>query len=152
MEGCLRKISASFLPAVTIFNTPSGNPASIQSSAILMTAWGTKLAALSTNVFPLAIQSGAIHPMGIIAGKFQGAIPAKTPRDSLNCTVSYPFDTFMRDSPFNSWGIPQANSTTSVTFKTSPIASSHFLPSDDATMCVNSSKCLSSRAFILKRT
>jgi len=34
-------------------------------------------------VFPQAIQMGVIHPIGIIAGKLNGTIPANTPNGSL---------------------------------------------------------------------
>jgi hypothetical protein len=34
------------------------------------------------------MQMGAIHPMGIIAGKFHGAMPANTPSGSRYCVVS----------------------------------------------------------------
>ena len=43
---------------------------------------GTGLAALSTNVLPQAMQMGSIQPKGIIAGKLNGAMPAKTPSGS----------------------------------------------------------------------
>ena len=38
-----------------------------------------ELAGFRTMVFPVATQMGAIQPCGIIAGKFHGPIPAKTP-------------------------------------------------------------------------
>jgi len=113
---------------------------------------GTKLAALITIVFPVAMHSGAIHPIGIIAGKFQGAIPANTPTGSRYWVVSYPGVAFMIAGPFNNCGAPAANSTTSVTFSTSPMASSQFLPCSSATRRVSSSWCRSRRAFIRKRT
>ena len=47
-----------------------------------------KLAAFSTMVLPVAMHSGAIQPMGIMAGKFHGAMPAKTPSGSMYCVVS----------------------------------------------------------------
>ena len=53
-----------------------------------MALWGTKLAALSTRVLPVAMHRGAIQPMGIMAGKFQGAMPANTPRGSGYWLVS----------------------------------------------------------------
>ena len=43
---------------------------------------GTRLAALSTKVLPLAMQSGSIQPKGIMAGKLNGAMPANTPSGS----------------------------------------------------------------------
>jgi hypothetical protein len=65
-----------------------------------MEDWGTKLAAFNTIQLPAAIQMGDIHPWGIMAGKFHGAIPAKTPTGSWYSTVSYPVEIFMADSPF----------------------------------------------------
>ncbi len=40
---------------------------------------GVVLDAFSTIVFPVEIQSGIIQPMGIMAGKFHGAMPTNTP-------------------------------------------------------------------------
>jgi hypothetical protein len=34
--------------------------------------------------FPVAVQIGVIDPCGIMAGKFYGAMPAKTPEGSRN--------------------------------------------------------------------
>ncbi len=43
---------------------------------------GTGEAALSTKVFPVVTASGIIQPMGIMPGKFHGAIPTNTPSGS----------------------------------------------------------------------
>ena len=43
---------------------------------------GVAPATLSTIALPQAMHTGAIQPMGIMAGKLKGAIPAKTPMDS----------------------------------------------------------------------
>ena len=86
------------------------------------------LAAFSTSVLPVAMHMGIIQPMGIMAGKLKGAIPAKTPRGSLYSVVSKPGVTFMVDSPIMMVGAPQATSTGSFTFKISPFASSQFFP------------------------
>ncbi len=95
---------------------------------------------------------GAIQPMGIMAGKFQGAMPAKTPRGSRYWVVSKPRVQFIRAGPFIRCGMPQANSTTSVTFSTSPMASFSTLPFSRARSRVNSSRCRSSSAFIRNST
>jgi hypothetical protein len=58
--------------------------------------------------------------------------------------------TFIIAGPFMRWGIPQANSVTSVTLRTSPIASFHTFPFSAATSRVNSSRCVSMRDFIRK--
>ena len=47
-----------------------------------MAVMGVVLEALTTMVLPAAMQSGTIQPMGIIAGKLKGAIPANTPTGS----------------------------------------------------------------------
>jgi len=151
-SGCRRNISASCREHVIKFNTPAGNPASAHSSIILIEVSGQKLAAFITIVFPVAMHRGAIHPIGIIAGKFHGAMPANTPMLSIYCVVSYPTEQFISAGPFIKWVIPQANSTTSVTFSTSPIASSSTFPFSFATISVSSSRCLSNSAFILKST
>ena len=76
-------ISASFLEQVTILITPSGRPASCQSSASLMQVIGVMEAALSTMVLPQAMHIGDIQPIGIMPGKLKGTMPANTPTGSL---------------------------------------------------------------------
>jgi hypothetical protein len=87
-SGCVSSISASLREQVTRFSTPRGSPASAQSSMMRMEVRGTKLAALMTMVLPVAMQSGAIQLIGIMAGKFHGAMPANTPTGSRNYVVS----------------------------------------------------------------
>ena len=43
---------------------------------------GTIEAAFSTKVLPVVMQNGSIQPIGIIAGKLYGAMPANTPSGS----------------------------------------------------------------------
>ena len=88
MSGCRRRISASFREQVTRLMTPLGSPASSHSSMMRIADWGTKLASFSTRVLPVAMQMGATQPMGSMAGKFQGTMPAKTPSGSMYCAVS----------------------------------------------------------------
>ena len=66
-----------------MLSTPLGSPASYHSSVMRNAHCGAKLAAFSTSVLPVTMQIGAIQPCGIIAGKFHGAMPAKTPSGSL---------------------------------------------------------------------
>ena len=40
---------------------------------------GTMLASLRTRVLPVTMHSGSIQPKGIMPGKLNGAMPAKTP-------------------------------------------------------------------------
>jgi hypothetical protein len=54
----------------------------MSSSAIRIAVCGTNDAALSTKVLPVVMASGVIHPIGIIAGKFHGAMPTNTPSGS----------------------------------------------------------------------
>ena len=127
-SGWDRNISDSFREQVTILTTPAGKPAFSRSATILSEVMGHMLAAFSTSVLPVAMHMGIIQPMGIMAGKLKGAIPAKTPRGSLYSVVSKPGVTFMVDSPIMMVGAPQATSTGSFTFKISPFASSQFFP------------------------
>ena len=107
------------------------------------------LAALSTMVLPVTMQSGTIQPKGIMAGKLKGAMPAKTPSGSLKVTVSWPLATFMSDSPFMSMGAAMAVSQASRTLTTSPRDSSRFLPSSVAVSRAISSMWSSRRPFHL---
>ena len=47
-----------------------------------MEVMGVMLAALSTSVLPVAMHIGIIQPIGIMAGKLNGAIPTNTPSGS----------------------------------------------------------------------
>ena len=58
--------------------TPSGRPASRNSSAIQSDAEGSFSDGLSTKQLPHAIAGAHIH-MGTIAGKLNGVMPATTP-------------------------------------------------------------------------
>ena len=69
-------------PQVSRLTTPLGMPASWSSSTRRMAVVGTMLAAFSTIVLPVTMQSGTIQPKGIMAGKLKGAMPAKTPSGS----------------------------------------------------------------------
>ena len=53
-----------------------------------MAVCGTIDAAFSTNVLPVVMAKGIIQPIGIMAGKLKGAMPANTPSGSRNDTVS----------------------------------------------------------------
>ncbi len=75
-------ISASLREQVTMLTTPLGRPASMSSSSRRMAEVGTMLAAFSTKVLPVTMQSGIIQPKGIMAGKLNGAMPANTPSGS----------------------------------------------------------------------
>ena len=112
----------SLSPLITL-NTPSGSPASFKSSANLIAHEGSFSDGLSINVFPHAIAIGNIH-IGTIAGKLKGVIPATTPNGCLIDQLSTLVPTFSENSPFNKWGIPQANSTTSNPLVNEPWASS----------------------------
>jgi hypothetical protein len=63
---------------VRIFITPSGNPASLISSAIFKAVKGVYSAGFKTPVHPVA-NKGASFPHNNFKGKFQGIIPATTP-------------------------------------------------------------------------
>lgn len=69
-------------PVVSTLTTPCGSPASSNSSNSRMEVMGVVLDAFITMVLPVAIHSGTIQPIGIMAGKLNGAIPANTPSGS----------------------------------------------------------------------
>ena len=115
--------STDSLSPLTTLNTPSGSPASVSSSASLIGHEGSFSDGLSINVFPHAIAIGNIH-IGTIAGKLNGVIPATTPNDCLIDQLSTFVPTFSENSPFNKFGIPHANSTTSNPLVNEPLASS----------------------------
>src|ERR1700704_5228774 len=111
MSGWWRIASTAILSPCTTLKTPSGNPASLRSSAILTLADGSFSDGFSTNVFPQASAIGNIH-IGTIAGKLNGVIPAHTPNGWSREWASTPRPTDSAWSPLSSWGAPTANSTT----------------------------------------
>ena len=127
---------------LTTLNTPSGNPASLSNSANLSGHEGSFSEGFNINVFPQAIAIGNIH-IGTIAGKLNGVIPATTPKGCLIDQLSTFVPTFSEYSPFNKWGIPQANSTTSSPLVKDPLASSKTFPCSDTISFVNSSEFFS---------
>ena len=76
---------------------------------------------------PQAMATGYIH-IGTMTGKLNGVMPATTPSGWRTEDASTPVETSSENSPFNRWGMPQANSTTSMPRATSPRASSSTLP------------------------
>src|ERR1044072_7718770 len=79
IPGWLIIESTAALSPCTTLNTPSGSPASLNSSAMRIDAEGTFSEGLRMKVLPQAIATGNIHS-GTIAGKLNGVIPAHTPR------------------------------------------------------------------------
>ena len=96
----LIKASTASLSPFTTFKTPSGNPASLSSSASLIEHDGSFSEGLRINVFPQAIAIGNIH-IGTMAGKLNGVIPAQTPNGCLKDQLSTFEPTFSVNSPFN---------------------------------------------------
>ena len=133
MPGCARIASTASLSPWTTLRTPSGSPASLNSSAMRIEADGTFSDGFSTNVLPQAIATGNIHS-GTITGKLNGVIPAHTPTGWRTVWVSTPVPTFSEYSPLRRCGMPQANSTTSIPRCTEPIASGSVLPCSSVTM------------------
>jgi hypothetical protein len=82
MSGWERNNSASLREQVTKLTTPSGRPASLRRATNLREVIGVIDDALSTSVSPVAMHMGIIHPIGIMAGKLNGAMPANTPNGS----------------------------------------------------------------------
>ena len=87
-SGWVRKISASVREQGTMLKMPSGTPASLYSSAIFRLVMGVVEAGFNTKALPHTMHKGAIQPTGIMAGKFQGAMPANTPMGSRYRVVS----------------------------------------------------------------
>src|SRR6266478_2136634 len=151
MPGWWRMASTAALSPLTTLKTPSGNPASFSSAAIRMPAEGSRSDGLRMKQLPQASATGNIH-IGTMTGKLNGVIPATTPRGWRSDQLSMPRPTCSVYSPFNSWGMPQANSTTSMPRVTSPLASDSTLPCSSVTMRANSSACLSSSSRKRKST
>ena len=137
MPGWSSRASTATLSPFTTLNTPSGNPASAQSSATSIDAEGSRSLGFKTKVFPQAMAMGCIH-MGTITGKLNGVIPHTTPSAWRYENMSMPVETWSEYSPFNSCGIPQANSTTSSPRWTSPRASEMTLPCSSDTTAASS--------------
>ena len=78
MPGCSRMASTASLSPCTTFSTPSGRPASLNSSARRIEADGTFSEGFRMNVLPQAIETGNIHS-GTMTGKLNGVMPAHTP-------------------------------------------------------------------------
>ena len=78
-RGGARMASTASLSPCTTWNTPSGRPASVNSSANRTGTDGSRSLGLRMNAFPHASAGPAFHS-GIIAGKLNGVIPATTPK------------------------------------------------------------------------
>src|SRR5437016_5832649 len=152
MPGWLRIASTATLSPWITFSTPSGKPASLNSSAIRTEAEGTFSEGFRMNVLPQAIAIGNIHS-GTITGKLNGVMPAQTPTGWRSVCVSTWVPTFSAYSPLSRWGMPQANSTTSMPRCTEPIASGSVLPCSSVTRraSVFWSRCSSWRNFCMTR-
>ena len=79
MSGWLSRASTATLSPCRTLKTPSGRPASFQSSAIQFTAVGSFSLGLMTTVLPAAMASGKNH-IGTMAGKLNGLMTATGPR------------------------------------------------------------------------
>src|SRR6478672_5914552 len=76
--GCSSSASTATLSPWTTLKTPSGRPASFNSSAVRSDADGSFSEGFRMKQLPEAIAGAHIH-MGTIAGKLNGVIPATTP-------------------------------------------------------------------------
>ena len=65
----------------TMFNTPSGTPASTKVWTTCAAQSGVRVAGLNTTAFP-ATSAGAIFHAGMATGKFHGVMQATTPSGS----------------------------------------------------------------------
>ena len=80
--GCATRRSPTSAPPCTTLSTPSGMPASQKISTSVLVAIGVCSDGFSTSVLPVATHMGIIQPIGIMAGKLNGAMPANTPSGS----------------------------------------------------------------------
>src|SRR6478735_9202469 len=132
-----RPSTATLSPCSTV-KTPSGRPASCQSSAIQIAAEGSFSLGLRTTVLPAAIAMGKNH-IGTIAGKLNGLMMPTTPSGwRIECT-STPVETCGELPPLSRCGMPQATSTTSWPRATSPRASERTLPCSAVMIAASSS-------------
>src|SRR5690554_6844226 len=76
--GCVSNTSTQDLFPCTMLNTPSGSPASTNSSPIRTDDRGTFSEGFNTKVLPHAIATGYIHS-GTMNGKLYGVMPTHTP-------------------------------------------------------------------------
>ena len=118
--------------------TPSGRPASFQSSAIQIAADGSFSLGFSTTALPAAIAIGKNH-IGTIAGKLNGLMMPTTPRGWRMLCTSMPVETCGELPPLSRCGMPHANSTTSWPRETSPRASECTLPCSEVMIPASSS-------------
>ena len=103
------------------------------------------------KVFPQAMATGNIH-IGTIAGKLNGEIPTHTPSGCRKEWLSTPVPTLSEKLPFSRWGIPQANSTTSIPRVREPRASLRTLPCSAVISPDNSPAYRSSSSLNRNRT
>ena len=82
-SGCSSRRSTATRSPCTTLNTPSGSPASCQSSATRIDTDGSFSDGLSTKQFPAAMAIGYIH-IGTMIGKLNGVMPATTPNGCRN--------------------------------------------------------------------
>ena len=122
MPGWVRMASTASLSPCTTWNTPSGTPASLSSSARIRDADGTRSETLRMKQLPQARATGNIH-IGTMTGKLNGVIPATTPNGWRREWLSTRVPTFSVMSPLSRCGAAVANSTTSVPRAISPSAS-----------------------------
>ena len=77
-RASVSSVSTASLSPLTTLSTPAGNPALMNSSAILIGTDGSRSDGLRMKVLPQAI-AGAAFQSGIMAGKLKGVMPATTP-------------------------------------------------------------------------
>src|SRR5260221_12997297 len=112
MSGCSSTASTAILSPWTTLKTPSGTPASFNSSAVQIDADGSFSDGLRTKVLPQASAGAHIH-MGTMTGKLNGVIPATTPSGGRIEETSGPVDACSQKSLLRSVGRPQQSSVTS---------------------------------------
>ncbi len=150
-SSCDNRASTAILSPLITLNTPSGNPASLNNSAINRAGDGSFSEGFKIKVLPQAMATGNIH-MGTMTGKLKGVIPTTTPSGCISDQESTPVPTFLECSPFNKCGIPQANSITSSPRVTSPAASLSTFPCSAVIIICNFSRFCSTKSLNLNIT
>ena len=144
-SGCVRSASTATLSPLITWNTPSGSPAWVNSSARRTGTDGSRSLGLRMKALPQASAGPAFHS-GIIAGKLNGVMPATTPSGWRIEWMSMPGPAPSVKPPLSRCGMPTENSMTSMPRWMSPRASAWVLP------CSELSRVASSSAFWLTRS
>ncbi len=88
-SGCSSSASTATLSPCTTLNTPSGNPACLNSSPMKTEGDGSRSLGFKMKLLPQAIATGNIQH-GTMHGKLNGVMPATTPSGWRSVQLSMP--------------------------------------------------------------